>query len=152
MACAAALLVGCSLALNADIGGDADLQLQLGTLLYDETRYQEALVAFTEATKSDDARVAVSARKGTVRTALKVAEFMSCPPGSGSACASWQRTISETLTLHADALWSAGLFDEAEREYRARRGADARIGARAVWSRAVAGGDQPVWTRRSMPR
>ena len=75
LACAAALLVGCSLVLNADIGGDADLQLQLGTLLYDETRYQEALVAFTEATKSDDTRVAVAARKGTVRTALKVAEF-----------------------------------------------------------------------------
>ena len=76
LTCAAALLVGCSLALNADVGGDADLQLQLGTLLYDETRYQEALVAFTEATKSDDTRVSVAARKGTVRTALKVAEFM----------------------------------------------------------------------------
>ncbi len=75
VACAAALLVGGSLALDADIGGDADLQLQLGTLLYDETRYQEALVAFTEATKSDDTRVAVAGRKGTVRTALKVAEF-----------------------------------------------------------------------------
>ena len=74
--CAAALLVGGSLALNADIGGDADLQLQLGSLLYDETRYQEALVAFTEAAKSDDARVAVAGRKGTVRTALKVAEFL----------------------------------------------------------------------------
>ena len=32
-ACAAALLVGCSIALNADLGGDADLQLQLGTLV-----------------------------------------------------------------------------------------------------------------------
>jgi hypothetical protein len=30
--------------LKADIGGDADLA-QLGTLLYDETRYQDALVA-----------------------------------------------------------------------------------------------------------
>src|SRR5688572_29985844 len=74
--CTAALLVGCSLALSADIGGDTELQLQLGNLLYDETRYQEALVAFTEATKSDDAQVAVAARKGTVRTALKVAEFI----------------------------------------------------------------------------
>src|SRR4030095_13301742 len=75
-ACAATLLVGCSIALKADIGGDADLQLQLGSLLYDETRYQEALVAFTAATKTDDPQLAVSARKGTVRTALKVAEFI----------------------------------------------------------------------------
>jgi hypothetical protein len=69
-ACAATLLVGCSIALKADLGGDADLQLQLATLLYDETRYQEALVAFTAATKAEDPQVALSARKGTVRTAL----------------------------------------------------------------------------------
>src|SRR5215510_5729186 len=76
LVCAAALLVGGSLALNADIGGDGDLQLQLGTLLYDETRFQEALVAFTQAAKSEDPRVAVAGRKGTVRSALKVAEFI----------------------------------------------------------------------------
>ena len=118
LACAAALLVGCSLVLKADIGGDADLQLQLGTLLYDETRYQEALVAFTEATKSDDARVAVAARKGTVRTALKVAEFARARQ-EGEALLKLAGEDPEALTLNADALWSAGLFDEAEHEYRA---------------------------------
>ena len=43
---------------DADVGGDADLQLQLGTLLYDETRYQEALQAFDRATKTDDPALA----------------------------------------------------------------------------------------------
>ncbi len=117
LTCAAALLVGCSLVLNADVGGDADLQLQLGTLLYDETRYQEALVAFTEATKSDDARVSVMARKGTVRTSLKVAEFMRARQ-EAEALRKIAADDPEALTLHADALWSAGLFEEAEREYR----------------------------------
>ena len=118
VACAAALLVGGSLALDADIGGDADLQLQLGTLLYDETRYQEALVAFTEATKSDDTRVAVAGRKGTVRTALKVAEFFRARQ-EAEALREAAGDDPEALTLHADAMWSAGLFDEAEKEYRA---------------------------------
>jgi len=117
LTCAATLLVGFSLALNADVGGDADLQLQLGTLLYDETRFQEALVAFTEATKSDDTRVAVAARKGTVRTSLKVAEFMRARE-EAEALRSLAPDDPEALTLHGDALWSAGLFDEAEREYR----------------------------------
>ena len=118
LTCAAALLVGGSLALNADVGGDADLQLQLGSLLYDETRYQEALVAFTEAAKSGDARVAVAGRKGTVRTALKVAEFLRARQ-EAEELVKVAGDDPEAFALHADALWSAGLFDEAEREYRA---------------------------------
>jgi len=58
LTCAATLLVGFSLALKANDSSDADLQFQLATLLYDETRYQEALVAFTEATKTEDPRLA----------------------------------------------------------------------------------------------
>jgi Flp pilus assembly protein TadD/predicted aspartyl protease len=118
LTCAAALLVGGSLALKADIGGDADLQLQLGSLLYDETRYQEALVAFTEAAKSDDARVAVAGRKGTVRTSLKVAEFLRARQ-EAEELVKVAGDDPEAFALHADALWSAGLFDEAEVEYRA---------------------------------
>jgi len=118
LCCAAAVLLGLTLALSADIGGDPDLQFQLGTLLYDETRYQEALVAFTAATKTEDPRLAVAARKGTVRTSLKVAEFIRAREE-----AEILRKLSgddpEALALHADAIWSSGLFDEAEKEYRA---------------------------------
>ena len=117
-ACVAALLVGCSLAVNADIGGDADLQLQLGALLYDETRYQEALLAFTAATKTDDPKLALAARKGTVRTALKVAEFIRARQ-EAEELVKVAGDDPEARTLHADALWSYGLFDEAEKEYRA---------------------------------
>ena len=117
-ACVVALLVGCSLAVNADIGGDADLQLQLGALLYDETRYQEALLAFTAATKTDDPKLALAARKGTVRTALKVAEFIRARQ-EAEELVKVAGDDPEARTLHADALWSYGLFDEAEKEYRA---------------------------------
>jgi len=104
--------------LKADLGGDADLQLQLATLLYDETRYQEALVAFTAATKAEDPQVALSARKGTVRTALKVAEFIRARQEADELLKN-AGVDAEARTLHADAMWSFGLFDEAEREYRA---------------------------------
>ena len=36
--------------------GDADLQFQLANLLFDETRYQEALQAFDRATQTNDPR------------------------------------------------------------------------------------------------
>lgn len=118
LTCAATLLVGLSLSLKADVSTDADLQFQLATLLYEETRYQEALVAFTAAIETENPRLAVAARKGTVRTALKVAEFI-----RARREAEMLRALAsddpEALALHADALWSSGLFDEAEHEYRA---------------------------------
>ena len=61
--------------------------------------------------------LAVRARKGTVRTALKVAEF-----GRRQTEAETLRTLApsdpEAIALYGDALWSAGLFDEADRAYR----------------------------------
>ena len=45
---------------KAAVGADADLQFQLGTLLFDETRYWEALQAFDRATHTDDAALAAS--------------------------------------------------------------------------------------------
>src|SRR5688572_5790352 len=71
----AALLLGTTLVLRADVDGDADLQFQLGSMLFEETRYREALEAFDRATKSDDNGLAIRARKGKVRSALRIAEF-----------------------------------------------------------------------------
>ena len=112
-----ALLIGATLAVRGAADTDADLQLQLATLLYDETRYQEALQAFDQAARTDDPLIAVRARKGSVRTSLKVAEF-----GRARREAEALRKIapndSEAVALYGDALWSAGLFDEADRAYR----------------------------------
>ena len=104
------------MALRADASGDADLQFQLGTLLFEETRYREALDAFDRATRSDDRALTVRARKGKVRTALKVAEF-SLARREADLLRAEARTDPEALALHGDAVWAAGLFDEADDSY-----------------------------------
>src|SRR5215475_9567148 len=68
----------CTLALSADerpSSGDADLQYHLANQLFDENRLQEALKAFDRATQTDDNGLQTLARKGKIRTSLKVAEF-----------------------------------------------------------------------------
>lgn len=114
------VVVACSLALTAQetiSSTDADLQYQLATLLYDETRYQDALQAFDQATRTDDRTLQVLARKGKIRTALKVAEFEPAHEEAQKLVAQ-QPSDAESVTLLGDALWSVGLFDEADRAYR----------------------------------
>jgi Flp pilus assembly protein TadD/predicted aspartyl protease len=113
---ALALLAG-TLVVRGAADSDADLQLQLATLLYDETRYQEALQAFGQASQTEDPRIGVPARKGTVRTSLKVAEF-SRARREAEALRKLAPADPEAIALYGDALWSAGLFDEADRAYR----------------------------------
>ena len=115
----AAAVIACSLVLLADErdANDAELQYQLASLLYEETRYIEALQAFDRAAQTTDATLGIRARKGRVRSALKVAEF-------GLARQEAQKLVgqapsdAEAQTLFADTLWSAGLFDEADRSYK----------------------------------
>jgi Flp pilus assembly protein TadD len=136
------LLIGSSLTLRAGQDADASLQLHLATLLYDETRYQDALAAFIEAAKTKDPRLGVSARKGTVRTALKVAEFRLARE-EAEALRALAPNDPEAMTLHADALWSMGLFDEAEREYRdALAGTPGSARARYGLARSLAASSQ----------
>ncbi|MGH9386680.1 MAG: aspartyl protease family protein [Vicinamibacterales bacterium] len=96
---------------------DADLQFQLGSLLFEETRYREALEAFRHATGTDDKSISVPARIGLVRSALRLGEFTEAQQEAMTLKADAPRN-PEALTVHADALWSAGLFDEAEQEFR----------------------------------
>jgi len=117
IACAAALLVGGSFIARAQVTADAELQYQLGSLLYDETRYPEALQAFEQATKSADKGMAIRARKGVVRSSLKVAEFKHARAEAEQLRAD-APADADALALYADALWSAGQFDEADRAYR----------------------------------
>src|SRR5688572_11428 len=130
----AALLLGTTLALRADVTGDADLQYQLGSLLFDETRYREALDAFTRATNTDDTALAVRARKGKVRSALRIAEF-----GMARTDAETLRNQApadaEVLSLYGDALWAFGLFDEADDAYQQAMDRDGSL-PRARFGRA----------------
>ena len=73
------------------------------------------------------------ARIGVVKTALLVGEFEEAEREAASLVARHSAAILTRMAVHADALWSAGLFDEAEREFRdalAHRAGDV---ARSAW-------------------
>ena len=70
------VVAAASLAIHADGPSQAaDVQYQLGALLYSEGRYVESLEAFQNALKSQDALLLRGARAGVVQAALRVAEF-----------------------------------------------------------------------------
>jgi hypothetical protein len=113
---AATLVVAATLALRADVNADADLQYQLGSLLFEETRYREALDAYDRAMRTDDPALAVRARKGKVRSALRLAEF-GVARTEAETLRAQAGTDAEALSMYGDALWAFGLFDAADRAY-----------------------------------
>ncbi len=116
----ALILAGCLVATaraGAITNADAELQYQLATLLFDETRYWEALQAFERAAEAPDPALALRALKGKVRTQLRVAEFVPARVDAERIRAAAPRD-PEGLALYADSLWASGLFDEADVVYR----------------------------------
>jgi Flp pilus assembly protein TadD len=91
-----------------------EIQLQLGNLLFEQGRYFDALDAYQRALglANDSARDRRLARMGVVRTALRTAEFALAIREATTLVKS-DPTNAESMTLYADALWSAGLFDDA---------------------------------------
>ena len=98
-------------------GDDAELQFQLAALLYDETRFDEAREAYRLAADTDDPALRLRARIGVVKTALLVGAFEEAQREAASLRDDSPKN-PEAIAVHADALWSAGLFDESEREFR----------------------------------
>jgi tetratricopeptide (TPR) repeat protein/predicted aspartyl protease len=92
---------------------DAELQLQLAALLFEETRFAEALEAYRHAITSHDSDLALKARVGFVRTALRIGNFQDAQREAASLKAAAPRN-PDALSAFADAVWSAGQFDEAE--------------------------------------
>src|SRR4249920_719675 len=113
------LVAAASLAIHADgtPSQAADVQYQLGSLLYSEGRYVESLEAFQNALKSQDALLLRGARAGVVQAALRVAEFDTAR-NEGEALAKAAPRDADAISLYGDALWASGLFEEAELRYR----------------------------------
>jgi Flp pilus assembly protein TadD len=101
---------------------DHGAQLQRADSWYAEGRYADALKAFEAASESADEAVAHPARKGVVRAALRVGEFTLAR--RTASVLSEHGSDAESLTLSGDALWAAGFFDEADREYARALGVD----------------------------
>src|SRR5262249_32505437 len=115
----AAALIVCTIVIGAsDIvsTGDGELQFQIASILFDENRYDEAIAAFERAARADDPVLALRARKGKVRAALRIADFT----GARSDAEALRRDMPsdpEAATLYGDSLWAAGLFDESDQLY-----------------------------------
>ncbi len=118
MSRAAILGVACISAvalLSAQSQTDLAEQLERATGLYEDGKYADALKLFLAAAESPDRSTALGARKGTVQAALRVGEFTVAR--RAASILSTNDTDAEALTLSGDALWAAGFFDEADREY-----------------------------------
>ncbi len=90
-----------------------EVQYQLANLLFDATRYREALDAYTKATAHAEGDLLYRARLGLVNTALRLAEFQMARE-QGEALNAHAPGNPEAMAAYADALWSSAQFDEAE--------------------------------------
>jgi predicted aspartyl protease/Flp pilus assembly protein TadD len=94
----------------------ADIQLQLGGQFMLEGRYTDALDAFQHASRVAAGPELRQARTGVVQAALRVAEF-SVARDAAEALAKEAPQDPDAISLHGDALWASGLFEEAEQLY-----------------------------------
>jgi len=109
--------VGLAMAVGAASPPDTpEIQLQLGNLLYADGRFSEALTAFEQAVGSTEARVRVPARIGLVQSALRIGSFQKAR-SEAQVLREERPSDAFALSVYADAMWSAGLFDEADRGY-----------------------------------
>src|SRR3954468_8471209 len=118
-ALASALVIAVTLITHAEgtfQSQSAEIQLQIGEMLFGEGRYQESLEAYRNAVKAASPDRMRQARGGVIQSALRVAEFESARLEAEQLIKESPRG-PETLALYGDALWASGLFEQAEKKY-----------------------------------
>ena len=95
---------------------DPSAQYQLATQLYESARYREALGAYEQVAQTGDEGLVLRARKGKVRSALRIAEF-EMAWREADLLNQREAADAEAQTLLGDALWASGRFDEADAAY-----------------------------------
>ena len=117
-AAATALVLAVSLVIRAE-GTDSqsvEIQLQLGSMLFGEGRYQESLEAYRNAVKAAPPDRMRQARGGVIMSSLRIAEFEGARQEAEKLIHESPRA-PESLALYGDALWASGLFVQAEQKY-----------------------------------
>jgi len=95
----------------------AEVQLQFGDLLFSESRFDQAITAYERAKTSEQPDQRYRALVGIVKASLRTADFnRALLEAQGLRAVAAQSP--EAIALYADALWSAGQFEEAESGYR----------------------------------
>ncbi len=119
-AVAALTIASASLVIYADAtpqSQSGEVQIQLGNEFLAEGRYADALDAFRRALNLADADDLRAARSGVILSALRVAEFDLARVEAEKLVESSPQS-PDAQVLYGDALWAAGLFEEAETHYR----------------------------------
>ena len=120
LATVAAVVAAASYVIHAEVtpqSQSAEIQLQLGNEYMAEGRYQDALDAFQRALAIVPPDQVRAARSGVIAAALRVAEFDLARTEAEKLVAS-APTSPDAIALHGDALWTAGLFQQAEARYK----------------------------------
>jgi len=120
VAVASAIVAAATFIISADTtpaSEASEVQLRIGDLLFAEGRFSDSLDAYRNALKTAPPDGTRRPRMGVIASALRVAEF-------GLARAEAEKLHQgdpkgpDATALYADALWSSGLFQEAESGYR----------------------------------
>jgi tetratricopeptide (TPR) repeat protein len=120
VAAASALVAAASFVIRADVtppSQASEIQLQLGDLLFSEGKFIDSLDAYRNALKNAPSDSARRPRMGVIASALRVAEFGLARDEAEKLFKSDPHG-ADSMTLYGDALWSSGLFMEAETKYK----------------------------------
>jgi Flp pilus assembly protein TadD/predicted aspartyl protease len=93
-----------------------DIELAIGNQFYADGRYMDALDAYQRSLTAVAPANERLARSGAVMAALRAAEFTTARTHS-EALVKVAPHDPDAVALYADALWSSGLFEEAEARY-----------------------------------
>jgi len=158
----AAAVASASLVIRADgtpQSAASEIQLKLGDLLSSEGRFLDALDAYKAALKSAPPDATRRPRIGVISSALRVAEF-ELARAEADELHRADPANPQSMTLYADALWSSGLFQEAEALYddalkaspNLARGHHGRARSLAARSRLTEAMDEAQLALRLSPR
>lgn len=115
-----AVLTACTFIVRA--GGvipsqEADIEIQIAQKLYAQGNYPAALAIFEQArSHAPEIEQQHRALQGIVRSALRVAQF-SQAARAGADLVAMRPQSAEDAALYGDALWSSGLFPEAQQQW-----------------------------------
>ena len=91
-------------------------QLERGDTLMSRLQYEDAYVVYKSVRDSNEAQTRVRAGTGMVRALLRLNLYAEAAR-EGAAVAARDGALASALSLHGDALWASGLFQEAEARY-----------------------------------
>jgi len=94
----------------------AEVQLQLAEMLFEEGRFVEAFEAYAASGTTEDTRLRRRALSGKIRSRLRMAEFTDAY-ADALALVELSARDADATTLHGDALWALGRFQESEQRF-----------------------------------